>query len=251
MQTIFPINSLAASICHLLGISTSLKRNGNALLPFDYTKKPDRLCLITVDSLGLSLINSENTPFINGKFEKKKLVLESEKPCFTAVNFVSMASGMKYNEHKISKKNQEIHCDTFLDIMKKCALKTCLISYKNSTLLNLFAQKAKTIKENYMPQDKYTADLIFEELNRREYDFIWGHFMDLDKTGHRSGPQSEDTKKVIKDIDSNLKEIALLCKKNNYMLIINSDHGQHTTEKGYGIHDGSHENDVYVPLIVI
>lgn len=249
MNITFKISSLAPSICRLMGISAL--SGTNELLPFDYSKRPDRLCLITVDSLGVPHINSGNMPFVSEKFDAKKIVAMSELPCFTAVNIASMASGLGYDKHNVLKKGQELNCNTFLDIMKRCALKIGLISYKDSTLLNLLGSRATNLIENYVPQDVYTKDLLIEQLNKRYYDFIWVHFMDIDKTSHRSSPQSEDTKKALRNIDNMLKEIAVICNKNNYMLIINADHGQHAGENGYGVHDGSHCDDLYVPVIPI
>jgi len=249
MKKSFPITAFASSINKLYGISPLNRRE--AYLPFDYWKKPDRVCLITIDALGVSLIEKlyESLPFIFSEYTKTDFVLESEKPCTTAVNFVSMSTGLTFCEHKITSKEQYFEKETFLDIMRKCAVKTSLISYKESSMLKLFGAKANHVKENLFPQDKYTAELLSEEIRSKNSDFIWSHFMDIDKIGHRSGVESEDIKKALINTDSMIGDISKLCKQNNYTLIINADHGQHISN-GYGVHDGSHADDMYVPIIV-
>ena len=100
MNTTFPITSLAPSICSLMGISSSLKKSGDVLLPFDYTKRPDKLCLITVDSLGISAINSEYTPqeaatsqvnvtakIFGGSFQIDRALAAHERQVVDLVNF--------------------------------------------------------------------------------------------------------------------------------------------------------------------
>ena len=87
---------------------------------------------------------------------------------------------------------------------------------------------------------------LLKAIEHRSHNFIWCHFMDLDKEGHRNGPDSAEVMKKLSQTDKRVEKIAALCKKYGYSLILNSDHGQHLSPEKfiYGVHDGSCKEDL-------
>ncbi len=245
--------SLAPTICRIMGISSN-SISAKPELPLKYEGiNGERICLITVDAMGISSLkrHSMRIPFLNDKSIGNIMRIRSEKPCSTAVNLTSMATGKDFSAHKILKKNQKITCSTFIDIMSRCGLSTAAVSYRESTLLSIIANTPARIISSEYPRDDETAYLTLKEIKNRAHNFIWVHFMDFDKVGHRCGPYSSDAAKAINNIDRLTNEIYRQCTDNGYTLIINADHGQHGTDGDlYGVHDGSSDEDLFTPFIL-
>ena len=67
------------------------------------------------------------------------------------------------------------------------------------------------------------ADELIKKINLKKYDFIVSNFANADMVGHTGN--IEATVKAIETVDQCLGKIIDECKKNNYTLIVTSDHG--------------------------
>ncbi len=251
MSEIFSAMSVARTILNIMGLKAP--ETFAPAIPIDKTAFfADKVCLLTVDSLGSSLIkhHKEKLPFVSSKNDCS-YTLKAEMPCKTAVNLLSQASGLGFDYHGVITKDQKFNAETVFDIMRKCSLNTQIVCCENSTMHILF--KDKTYKQSLtdITTDEAVAELLFEVIKEKHIDFIWCHLLDFDKESHRNGPLGREAASKIAQVDFLVKKTAALCKENGYTLFLNADHGHHIVHTPFarGIHDGSSDDDLFIPFM--
>jgi len=97
--------------------------------------------------------------------------------------------------------------DSLLDVLSKNNLKYYYCWYPYPAGLSDDDKKIESVKEI---------------ISKNNHDIIFLHLSALDRIGHRFGPQSEEIKLKLKELD---KEVSDLIKQNNLKFIIFGDHG--------------------------
>ncbi|MDP6777147.1 MAG: alkaline phosphatase family protein, partial [Candidatus Latescibacteria bacterium] len=79
------------------------------------------------------------------------------------------------------------------------------------------------------------------------------HLIEIDEAGHAFGPRSAEVLRAAAETDRRLADLLALLADSGYSVLVTADHGMHEiaqNEKGErGTHDGSVEDDLWVPLV--
>lgn len=251
-----PMSSIAPTLCAVLGIRLPAGCTSAPIEDIVTTMgKQQRICFVVIDSFGTNLWqhHKDVTPNFNTLAESHSLTILSDSPPYTPVNIATMATGKTFPFHKVRKREDAIKCETIVDVMSKCSLKTGTVAWEKSSLTHLISQSATFGNVATSNTDEEVFELATISLKEQKPDFLWIHLLDFDSISHKYGPESEESQNTIAYIDRHLGKFATLWDKYYYSALIMADHGQHKNplpQSGMnGIHDGKEEGDFFVPLV--
>ncbi|MDQ7822657.1 MAG: alkaline phosphatase family protein [Candidatus Eremiobacteraeota bacterium] len=249
-----PMKDIAPTMCRIAGIRLPSGCEGTAIEPVvEEIGRPSSLCLLVIDSLGMALWKrlEAAAPHLTSMASRGLVVLEAEPPPTTAVNLATMATGVQASSHRVKKKEDPLLAETIFDVMQKCALKTALASQREGVLAALFTGKTTWQWCPSSLRDEAVLELVLKEMKARRPDFLWMHFVEVDRAAHRHGPESPECEEALASTDRLLGELTAGLAAFSCALLVAADHGHHGVPEGAqkGIHDGSDPHDMAVPLV--
>lgn len=246
--------AIAPTLCRLLGIrppNLALQPPIRAVI--DAMGRQERLSLVVIDSLGENLrqIHCAHLPCLNALAVHGHMVLEAEKPPYTPVNIATMATGASFEQHRVRKRRDRPEAQTFHDVMDQCAMKARIVAGKESTLSLMIPGAAVPVAQSMPDGDLDVQEAAKEVMRGLRPDFLWIYFTGFDGVSHRHGPESAEAGQALSLIDRALGELMPLFRLFGYGVLITADHGHHCISRDgmKGIHDGSVESDLLVPLV--
>lgn len=164
----------------------------------------------------------------------------------TNAGFAAMITGKNPSETGVySRAQKNLNAlSIFGEVLKEN--KKALLIEGNIKILNTEVEPELNAdaNSNGSTDDEIYADAL-KNINNG-YSFMLVHFHDIDDSGHNYGPFSQKTMESIKTVD---RYIGNLIFRWHGKVIIVSDHGMHTTQKG-GDHGTFTSEDMIVPYII-
>jgi predicted AlkP superfamily pyrophosphatase or phosphodiesterase len=249
------MRAVAPTICHLLGCGVP---GGSSLPPvqpvISSMGRVSRLAFVVIDSLGMTQreIHHKGTPFLNVFASGGATSLRVEAPPYTPVNVATMATGASFEMHRVRKRGDMLTLATIFTIMSRCVMNAYILAEKGSTAALLFPSQAPLLTRCLPFVDQDICNAARELLKSQRPDFLWLYLTGFDRACHTYGPGSQKAGEVLTQIDLWLSGLAPLLKNAGYGIIITADHGHHDHEGEpglKGIHDGTVEDDLLVPLL--
>lgn len=216
-----------------------------------------RLAMVVVDAFGLATwdYTRDLCPTVNALAAERWLTIHSVLPAITPVNFATMVTGASPRSHSIRARTERLELETLFHVLQQEGRPTAAVGRALSTvgiLLTPFADSRGVAESN---QDGEVLDLGLRILREDEPDYLLLQFLAVDSASHRYGPFSPENAQAAAETDTHLRVLMEQLAAQDYSLLLLADHGQHTApldkrRAGHiGIHDGSMEEDVEVPLI--
>ena len=231
---LFVINN---SISILISSAYALKTNP--------IKTGNKVCLIIID--GLRYDTSLKMPFINSEIKKNGILYKAccDVPSLSRPGYErlltgseTLINGFNSNENFMP----SLIPDLFL-LSKKQKLKTSAIAYY--WVHQMFPANIDYTYFYYF-DDKNIYTKSKEIIKSYSPDFLIIHPMEIDNMGHKYGGISKEYMDAAYTVDNAIKNLWDLLNKNNYTIIITSDHGQLDT----GGHGGNDICCIQVPIFI-
>ncbi|HAZ36812.1 MAG TPA: hypothetical protein DEF85_06295 [Clostridiaceae bacterium] len=209
--------------------------------------KNEKVCLIIVD--GLRYDTSLKMPFINEMLNKNNGIhyrAMAETPSISRPGYERILTGSQTYINGITS-NLGLKPSITPNLFSACKsnnLKTAACGFY--WLKDLYSI---SIDEGYFYY--YNDDKVFYEAEKQiinySPNFLVVHPMKVDRAGHKFGGKSKEYDEVVYEIDSEIKNLYEVLYKNNYTLIITSDHGH----KDKGGHGDSNIKSLEIPIIIL
>ena len=250
------MRTVAPTVSWLLGVRPPCQSSIPPLKEvIDAMGRQERLSLVVIDSLGEDLREAHHAqlPHLCTLAAHNRLVLEAESPPYTPVNCATMATGASFGQHRVRKRHDRLETETLYDVMAKCAMKGLIVAGKECTLSLLIPGAAVSVEKTMPHGDLDVLETAKRVIKERRPDFLWIYFTGFDEAAHHHGPESAEAGQALLRIDRALGELMALWGLFGYGALITADHGHHRSSDSAaemkGVHDGSVETDLYVPLI--
>lgn len=248
MQILTPsIQSLSATICHVMGIK----------LPLDLLEAPleqvlaehqrqlgsaqIRKCLVYApDAMGRHLYHHDRE--LMDSFELAapiRVELRAVMPSVTPVCFASMFTGLAPALHGIQTYSKPVlSCQTLFDYLVQAGKRVAIVAVAESSIDLIFRQRP--IGYFSEADDAAVTDRALELLKADQHDFLLVYHQDYDDALHESGPFSE---RALAAARRHAEASHILAEglhqhwpSHDRMLVIAPDHGAHEMPDGSGDH---------------
>lgn len=176
-----------------------------------------------------SLTDSVHTTMLTGMYPKYHGVVENGY-----YDRISKEKTNFFEDDVVLNPNKHIRSKLLVDYFRESDISTASVSaymmppfsgtdmrifppfFKN----DLFYEHGRNIEKDkwVINSAKYISESYDPEL-------LLIHLCSIDAIGHEAGPGSEEAKKVSKELDKNIRELSQFLKKQDYNLVIGSDHG--------------------------
>jgi predicted AlkP superfamily pyrophosphatase or phosphodiesterase len=213
-----------------------------------------KLAVVVIDAFGIStwMEAKHETPTFNALANQHFLSIRSVMPTITPVNFATMLTGAKPEDHKIRDRTEKLMLETIFDVLRETGMNSATAARAKSSLgilISPFADEPRIAQSN---TDEEVTSLACKAL-KKGANILWVQLLGVDDAGHAHGPISSEGIVATRRADINLKKIASDASRNGYGLIVLADHGQHTIKNKEGQFEGTHgtdmEKDINIPLI--
>jgi len=216
-----------------------------------------RLAMVVIDAFGLATWDCArvNCPTVNALAAYHWLVLHAVLPPITPVNFATMVTGASPQAHSVRVRTDPLELETLFDVLRAEGRSTAALGRALSTVGILLAPLADMGKVARSNEDEELLYLGLETVRKDEPDYFLLQFLAVDSASHQYGPFSPANAQAVAETDRRLRRLVEQLAAQEYALLLLADHGQHTAPPetqcpGHvGIHDGSAEEDISVPLI--
>jgi hypothetical protein len=210
-----------------------------------------RIALVAPDALGLFAWNlwKAEMPYLRSLHEQRSLILRSELPSITPVNFGAMVTGVGLEIHGAQTFEHDFTCETLFDTIRQSGGRSAgvgLDGYTGSSLLGRYAD----IWGNAGRGDDSDVENKTIEIAQNECPvFIIAQLGVVDDVFHEHGPSSPAVVPMLQDLDARLQRMVDQLKALDYGIIILSDHGQHDVDEPRlkGTHGTGSDVDCLVP----
>jgi len=217
----------------------------------------ERLAMVVIDAFGLATWDyaRDCCPMVNALASNHRLTIDSVLPATTPVNFATMVTGAGPQAHGIRARTDPLLLETLFDVLRAEARATAAVGRALSTVGILLAPFADLKGVAQSNEDCEVLDLSLKILRENEPDYLLLQFLAVDAASHRHGPFSPHNAQAVAETDARLRALVRQLAAEDYALLLLADHGQHAAPpqkqrpRHIGIHDGTVEEDVRVPLI--
>jgi predicted AlkP superfamily pyrophosphatase or phosphodiesterase len=217
-----------------------------------------RLAMVVLDAFGLATWDyaRDRCPTVNALAATGFwTTIRSVLPAITPVNFATMVTGASPRSHSIRARTERLEMETLFHVLRSEGRSSAAVGRALSTvgiLLTPFAELRGVAESN---EDSEVLSMGLGILQESEPDYLLLQFLAVDAASHQHGPFSPENALAVADTDAHLRALIGQLAAQDYGLLLLADHGQHTApdeqrRPGHvGIHDGTVEEDVQVPLI--
>ena len=216
-----------------------------------------RVLIIFIDGFGYwsyeSALERGDIPNL-ASFESSRA--SSVMPTITPVNYAAMVTGKPPEENGVvDRKVHRTSCDTIFDYALSLD-KTAIIIEGDAQILAFSArQELNPDLDGDGGTDNEVFDCAIAAMNDN-YDLMLVHFHGIDDMGHLTGPDSDETRAMIRLMDEYVGQ--LISKWGGFGIAV-ADHGQHENDGNgdaayadkRGIHGSDAESDIIIPLLTL
>ena len=250
----YSLDSVTPTVCALMKIDSP---NGSTAKPISEIietakgRKIDKILLFAPDAIGEWLYQRHKVEFIDVIEEAPiQLLVKSITPSYTPVCYGSMFTGMKPEEHGITKYMKPVlTVETLFDAASKAGRRVALVAVKDCSIDLIFrGRKIDYYTEKYDPE---VIDRVFELLESRDYDLIVAYNQEYDDLMHSSTPTHPEALEAFRRHLKTFKSLAHAFNKKyggvNRAIAFLPDHGTHVDlESGKGSHGTNSPEDMEV-----
>lgn len=248
------LDSVTPTICELMKIR--LPRGATAQPLSDVTCKAksktiEKTLVYAPDAIGEWLFQAYKPEF-NEVIEEAPIQvrIHSMKPSYTPVCYGSMFTGMKPEEHGITKYMKPVlKVETLFDTMSEAGKKVALVAVKDCSMDLIFRERdIDYYSEKYDPE---VTERVLGLLKNADYDLIVAYNQEYDDFIHRSTPTGPEAIEAFRRHIGTFKVLAGAFNKrymkNNRVIAFLPDHGTHVDpETGKGTHGTDTPDDMEV-----
>ena len=255
---IYDMRALAPTVAALLGVRPPAGAEvGPIPQVVAHLVSVRRLAMVVIDAFGIVTWDyaRDRCPTVNALAADHWLTIHSVLPAITPVNFATMVTGASPQAHGIHARTDRLELETLFDVLRAEGRPTAAVGRALSTVGILLTPLADLRGVAESNEDVEVLDLGLKILREDAPDYLLLQFLDVDSASHRHGPFSPGNAQAVAETDARLRALVGQLAAQEYGLLLLADHGQHTAPSeeqrpGHiGTHDGTVEEDVWVPLI--
>ena len=248
------IDSVTPTVCSFMGIDPPVGSSAKPIkeiLEAAKGKRIEKTLLYAPDAIGEWLFQAHKDEFSDVIKEAPiQVPVRSMIPSYTPVCYGSMFTGMKPEEHGITKYMKPVlRVETLFDVAAKAGKKVALVAVKDCSIDLIFRERnIDYYTEKYDPEViKRTLDL----LENHDYDLIVAYNQEYDDLMHASTPTDPEAIEAFRRHLKSFKILADAFNKRyqgvNRALAFLPDHGTHVDpESGKGSHGTDSPEDMEV-----
>jgi len=218
---------------------------------------PEALAVVVFDGFGSEALKllGPSCPIFRSIYALHHRDIFAVRPPKTPVNFATMVTGASPSVHGVTSKTDELELETVFRVFSEAGMSTCVAGRRSGSPAHLFSRFAGCTAIAPSNTDSEVLELAVKRLKDNSPTFTLVQFLDIDETGHRSGPFSDEASKAVRRTDRRLGRLMRALSSLQAGIIVLADHGQHEVrvEEGgeetiRGKHDGTRPEDFSVPL---
>ena len=256
MKNSISLRYFAPTIAKCLGVDAANNLDESALpLLEDFLKENncinvERTFIYNPDAIGMWLTQKYTENFNNLlKNTKLSLPVVTEMPSVTPVCFGTMYTGLSPKEHGITKYEKKvIERESLFDKIYEAKKKVAIVAVENSSMATIFS--GKLIDYYILKYDEEVNEKAKELIIENKYDVIVVYNQEYDDVMHRTGPESEESLRAMRNHINAFSKFVDLIKENwtnyNSFICCATDHGIHEEENGRGTHGYDIEEDLNI-----
>ena len=250
----YGIDSVTPTVCDLMKINPPKGASAKSIkeiLEAAKGKQIEKVMLFAPDAIGEWLFQrhiDEFAPVI--KEAPIQIPVRSMTPSYTPVCYGSMFTGMKPQEHGITKYMKPVlKVETIFDAASKAGKKVALVAVKDCSIDLIFRErKIDYYTEKYDPE---VNQRVLELLEKHDYDLIVAYNQEYDDLMHDSTPTDPEAIEAFRRHLKAFKKLADAFNKRyqdrNRVIAFLPDHGTHIDpETGKGSHGTESPDDMEV-----
>ena len=250
----YGIDSVTPTVCDLMKINPPKGASAKSIkeiLEAAKGKQIEKIMLFAPDAIGEWLFQrhiDEFAPVI--KEAPIQIPVRSMTPSYTPVCYGSMFTGMKPQEHGITKYMKPVlKVETIFDAASKAGKKVALVAVKDCSIDLIFRErKIDYYTEKYDPE---VNQRVLELLEKHDYDLIVAYNQEYDDLMHDSTPTDPEAIEAFRRHLKAFKKLADAFNKRyqdrNRVIAFLPDHGTHIDpETGKGSHGTESPDDMEV-----
>jgi len=262
----YDLRAVAATVAGILGVAPPPNTESGPIAPVLATlPRAERLALLVVDGFGSSVWQGVNdhVPILNRLRGVNHMEISSVVPSKTYICLSTMLTGVSPASHGVTGLQEMAQA-----VQSAGRLQTVFDGVREAGGRSLLAVHRRDVEG--VPVDHFAEHTVLAEkredteiyarvpsvLHMERPSFAFIHFLDIDETAHAFGPASPEVAQAASGTDSRLGVLLGDLASEGYAVILLADHGQHASagdgsdgEGNLGVHDGSCEEDLRVPLV--
>ena len=250
----YGIDSVTPTVCDLMKINPPKGASAKSIkeiLEAAKGKQIEKIMLFAPDAIGEWLFQRHRDEFAPVIKEAPiQIPVRSMTPSYTPVCYGSMFTGMKPQEHGITKYMKPVlKVETIFDAASKAGKKVALVAVKDCSIDLIFRErKIDYYTEKYDPE---VNQRVLELLEKQDYDLIVAYNQEYDDLMHDSTPTDPEAIEAFRRHLKAFKKLADAFNKRyqdrNRVIAFLPDHGTHVDpETGKGSHGTESPDDMEV-----
>ena len=250
----YGIDSVTPTVCDLMKINPPKGASAKSIkeiLEAAKGKQIEKIMLFAPDAIGEWLFQRHRDEFAPVIKEAPiQIPVRSMTPSYTPVCYGSMFTGMKPQEHGITKYMKPVlKVETIFDAASKAGKKVALVAVKDCSIDLIFRErKIDYYTEKYDPE---VNQRVLELLEKQDYDLIVAYNQEYDDLMHDSTPTDPEAIEAFRRHLKAFKKLADAFNKRyqdrNRVIAFLPDHGTHVDpETGKGGHGTESPDDMEV-----
>ena len=257
LSIMYTLDSVAPTLCRIMGVPPIKGATANPIQEVleAATKACDgrieKALLYAPDAIGEGLFRDfqdEFDPLI--RVAPLEVPIRSMRPSYTPVCYGSMFTGMKPEEHGITKYDKPVlRCDTLFDALARAGKRVAIVAVKDSSIDTIFRERnVDYYSEAYDPEAETRALQLLKE---DSHDLILVYHQGYDDTMHGSTPRSPEALASFREHLATFKMFGEAMNdawsESDRAIAFLPDHGTHIDpESGKGSHGTDSPDDMEV-----
>jgi hypothetical protein len=253
----YALDSVAPTLCRITGVPPIRGATAKPIMEVLRAAKQkcdgkiEKAFLYAPDAIGEALLSDYPTELEHiMRIAPLEVLISSMSPSLTPVCYGSMFTGMKPEEHGITRYHKPIlRCDTLFDAYARAGKRVAIVAVKGSSIDTIFRERdIDYYSEPYDPEvERQALQLLQENI----HDLILVYHQEYDDAMHRSTPRSPEALKAFRNHQASFKRfgetINDVWSKNNRVIAFLPDHGTHIDPNtGKGSHGTDSPDDMKV-----
>ena len=259
----YDLSAVAATAAGILGLEPPPSASAPIEPVLATLPRAERLALLVVDGFGSTVWEGvrDRVPVLSRLREVNHTEISSVVPSFTYICLSTMLTGVSPASHGVTglqemvQAVQSARLQTLFDGVRRGGGESLLAVHRRDVEgvpVDRFAEHTLLAEERV---DTEIYARVPEILRTHRPTFAFIHFLDIDEAAHAHGPASLEVAEAASRTDSRLGALLRDLALEGYAAVLLADHGQHAAgdrpdeEGNLGVHDGSCEEDLRVPLV--
>jgi predicted AlkP superfamily pyrophosphatase or phosphodiesterase len=259
----YDLSAVAATVAGILNVEPPPNASGPIEPVLAGLPGAERLALLVVDGFGSSVWQGvrDHVPVLNRLREVNHTEISSVVPSYTYICLSTMLTGVSPAGHGVTGLQGMVQAarsgelETVFDSVRRAGGESLLAVHRRDVEgvpVDRFAEHTMLAEER---EDTEIYARVPGILQAHRPMFAFVHFLDVDEAAHAFGPASPEVADAASRTDSRLGVLLGELAREGYAVLLLADHGQHASEDGpdeegnLGVHDGSCEEDLRVPLV--